>query len=78
MSTEELATVRRELAARDERIRQLEEELESWRWDATTARRELSRLQTSRLWRVANLYWGLRRRLGLVFQDTRIYGLLTV
>jgi GT2 family glycosyltransferase len=69
MSTEELATVHRELerelAARDERIRQLEGELESWRWDATTARRELSRLQTSRLWRVANLYWGLRRRLGL-------------
>src|SRR6476661_7393351 len=69
MSTEELAAAHRELgrelAARDERIRQLEGELESWRWDATTARRELSRLQTSRLWRVANLYWGLRRRLGL-------------
>lgn len=69
MSTEELAIVHRELerelAARDERIHQLERELESWRWDATTARRELSRLQTSRLWRVANFYWGLRRRLGL-------------
>lgn len=38
-------------------------EVESWRWDATTARRELSALQGSRLWRVANVYWTLRRKL---------------
>ncbi|HKV08491.1 MAG TPA: glycosyltransferase [Thermoanaerobaculia bacterium] len=38
-------------------------EIESWRWDATTARRELSALQSSRLWRIANVYWKLRRRL---------------
>lgn len=64
----------------DSRIRELEErlaqvegerdalrtEVESWRWDATTARRELTQLQSSRLWRIANLYWGLRRRLGLL------------
>jgi GT2 family glycosyltransferase len=41
-------------------------EVESWRWDATTARRELTQLQSSRLWRLANLYWGLRRKLGLM------------
>lgn len=41
-------------------------EVESWRWDATAARRELAQLQSSRLWRLANLYWNLRRRLGLM------------
>ena len=44
----------------------LRTEVESWRWDATTARRELTQLQSSRLWRLANVYWGLRRRLGLL------------
>jgi GT2 family glycosyltransferase/glycosyltransferase involved in cell wall biosynthesis/SAM-dependent methyltransferase len=38
-------------------------EVESWRWDATTARRELGALQGSRLWRVANVYWNLRRKI---------------
>ena len=41
----------------------LREEVEAWRWEAGQARRELSRLQTSRLWRLANLYWRFRRRL---------------
>jgi GT2 family glycosyltransferase/glycosyltransferase involved in cell wall biosynthesis len=65
--------VSRELAEREERLavveREREEllsEVESCRWEATTARRELSQLQSSKLWRVASLYWWLRRRLGLV------------
>jgi GT2 family glycosyltransferase/SAM-dependent methyltransferase len=107
----QLAEASRELAAREERVRQLEGELrqghvylqsiqeerektirelgerlasleserealrvevESWRWDATSARRELFLLQTSRLWRVANLYWRLRRRLGLSGKPRRV------
>lgn len=69
---------------RERRIRELEErlalvegerdtlrtEVESWRWDATTARRELTQLQSSRLWRLANVYWRLRRRLGLLRQPS--------
>jgi GT2 family glycosyltransferase len=53
------------LAAAEREREGLVSDAESWRWDATTARRELARLQGSRLWRVANLYWRLRRRLGL-------------
>jgi GT2 family glycosyltransferase/glycosyltransferase involved in cell wall biosynthesis len=41
----------------------LRNEVESWRWEATNARRELTRLQGSRLWRLAHVYWAFRRRL---------------
>jgi len=51
------------LAAAEQEREALRAELESWRWEATTARRELHQLQTSRLWRLANLYWIVRRRL---------------
>ena len=65
--------VSRELAEREERLalvererEELRAEVESCRWEATTARRELSQLQSSKLWRIASLYWWLRRRLGLL------------
>lgn len=68
----EVAFLRRELAEREERLalvererEELRSEAESCRWEATAARRELSRLQSSKLWRIASLYWWLRRRLGL-------------
>ena len=51
------------IAAVEKEREDLRVEVESWRWDATTARRELAALQGSRLWRVANVYWKLRRRL---------------
>jgi GT2 family glycosyltransferase/glycosyltransferase involved in cell wall biosynthesis len=51
------------LAAAEREREALRLELESLRWEATTARRELHQLQTSRLWRLANVYWLLRRRL---------------
>lgn len=41
----------------------LRNEVESWRWEASTAQKELARLQGSRLWRLAHLYWAFRRRL---------------
>lgn len=51
------------IAAVEAEREDLRVEVESWRWDATTARRELTALQSSRLWRIANVYWKLRRRL---------------
>lgn len=51
------------IAALEGEREDLRVEVESWRWDATTARRELAALQGSRLWRVANVYWKVRRRL---------------
>jgi GT2 family glycosyltransferase/glycosyltransferase involved in cell wall biosynthesis len=52
------------LEAGEREIDTLRTEVESWRWEATAARRELTRLQSSRLWRIANVYWMLRRSLG--------------
>jgi GT2 family glycosyltransferase/glycosyltransferase involved in cell wall biosynthesis len=61
-----LAAEREERLAVAEREREeLRAEIESFRWEAITARRELSRLQSSKLWRLASVYWWLRRRLGL-------------
>lgn len=54
------------LAASEREREELRAELESWRWEALSARRELTQLQSSRLWRVASFYWGIRRRLGLL------------
>src|SRR5215203_803413 len=54
------------LAAAEREREELRVEVESWRWDATSARRELTQLQSSRLWHVATVYWGIRRRLGLL------------
>lgn len=78
---ERVSELRRELeqtlAARekaDQETADLRVELESWRWDATSARRELTNLQSSRLWRVASLYWELRRRLGLSSKSPRANG----
>lgn len=59
-----IAELEERLAAAEREREALRAEVESWRWDATTARRELTRLQSSRLWRVANIYWTLRRSLG--------------
>lgn len=53
------------IAALEREREDLRTQVESWRWDATAARRELKQLQTSRVWRVANFYWELRRWLGL-------------
>jgi hypothetical protein len=44
-------------------IEGLRNEVESWRWEANAAQRELARLQGSRLWRLAHVYWAFRRRL---------------
>lgn len=67
-----LSSLRKELrealsarAQAEQEAADLRVELESWRWDATSARRELAHLQSSRLWRLASVYWELRRRLGL-------------
>jgi GT2 family glycosyltransferase/glycosyltransferase involved in cell wall biosynthesis/SAM-dependent methyltransferase len=51
------------VAATEREREDLRVEVESWRWDATAARRELSALQGSRLWRIANVYWKVRRKL---------------
>ncbi len=73
-----LSGIRRDLeeataarVAAEQEASDLRVELESWRWDATSARRELAHLQSSRLWRLASVYWELRRRLGLARKPQR-------
>lgn len=60
---EALTAAREELPRLERTVKQVERELDDSRGQLHATSRELLRIQTSRLWRTASVYWAVRRRL---------------